>query len=166
MKEIGTLFLCAVLTVGCSAQEKQSNTELNKEKAEKPGEMPGGTWKVDKEFDEHGNLIRYDSIYSWSSKGEPALLEDTDRDSILQTMRSKFYRNFSHLDTLRFGNIFGRDSLFTRHFFNEDFFHSDFGRDFMDIESIRKRMEAMQRKLLDQYIPEAEKSYQDSLEVN
>ena len=26
--------------------------------------QPKGSWKVDREFDENGNLIRYDSIYT------------------------------------------------------------------------------------------------------
>lgn len=33
----------------------------------KKSEQPKGTWKVDKEFDENGNLTSYYSISSWSS---------------------------------------------------------------------------------------------------
>lgn len=166
MKKVGILLLGTVLTLSCNAQDGQKESKATKEKSEHAGEVPGGTWKVDKEFDENGNLVRYDSIYSWSSSGKIDNLKKQDRDSTLQSMRSKFYRHFSNLDKERFGDMFGKDSLFTRHFFNEDFFDSDFGQDFMDIDSIREEMEAMQRHLLDQYVPEVEKSNQDSLEIN
>ena len=165
MKKIGILLVCTLLALSCSAQDKEKDKVI-KEKAEQAGEVPGGTWKVDKEFDENGNLIRYDSIYSWSSSGEMNNLDDLDKDSTLQSFRSKFYRQFSNIDRDRFGDMFGEDSLFTRHFFNEDFFDSDFGQDFMDIDRIRERMEAMQRRLLNRYAPEVEKSKRDSVEVN
>jgi hypothetical protein len=163
MKKIGILLMGTFFTLSCNAQDKQKENNSDKEISGQAAEIPRGTWKVDKEYDEQGNLIRYDSIYSWSSSDYNDKLEGLDRDSTLQMMRSKFYRHFSHLDTLGFGKIFGPDSLFTRHFFTEDFFHSDFGRDFMDFDRMRKRMEDMQRELLDQYAPEIEKSNRDSL---
>ena len=42
-------------------------TEKEKSHGEPSQETPKGAWKVHKEFDENGNLIRYDSVYSWSS---------------------------------------------------------------------------------------------------
>ncbi len=112
----------------------------------KTAEQPKGTWKVDKEFDENGNLTRYDSIYSWSSTDNLDELAQKNPDSLMQSLRSKFYRNFSGIDDQRFGDLFADDSLFTEQFFDDDFFDSEFGEDFMDIDRIRERMETMQQK--------------------
>ena len=54
------------------------------------------------------------------------------------------------------GDLFSDDSLFTKRFFDDDFFDSDFGEDFMDIDRIRKRMETMQQRFLERYQSEFE----------
>ncbi|THD69266.1 hypothetical protein E7Z59_02745 [Robertkochia marina] len=41
-----------------------------------------GAWKVNKEYDENGNLIRYDSVYSWSADGAVAPYDQEMLDSL------------------------------------------------------------------------------------
>lgn len=151
MKKYVALAISALLTLSCNSQEKKAKEDAQEGTKAHSTEAPKGSWKVNREFDEDGNLIRYDSIYSWSSGTDLNELAAMDRDSILKSMRSRFYRNFSGFDHEGFSDIFGEDSLFTKQFFNDDFFDSDFGHDFMDIDQIRKRMERMQRKFLERY---------------
>ncbi|MGB5820835.1 MAG: hypothetical protein WBG90_15220 [Saonia sp.] len=100
-------------------------------------------------------MIRYDSIYSWSSGDDLDELATFDRDSTLKSMQSRFYRNFSQFDFDKegFGDLFAEDSLFTKQFFNNDFFENDFGKDFMDIDKMHERMESMQKQFLERYQP-------------
>ena len=161
MKKIAILSMVAILNLSCNAQENKKEDNLQKDSIAQV-EPPKGTWKVDKEFDENGNLIRYDSIYSWSSTDNLDELAQRNPDSLLQSFRSKFYRNFSHIDNQRFGDLFSEDSLFTKRFFDYDFFDSDFGEDFMDIDRIRKRMETMQQRFLERYQSEFEKLENES----
>ena len=161
MKKIAILSMVAILNLSCNAQENKKEDNLQKDSIAQV-EPPKGTWKVDKEFDENGNLIRYDSIYSWSSTDNLDELAQRNPDSLLQSFRSKFYRNFSHIDNQRFGDLFSDDSLFTKRFFDNDFFDSDFGEDFMDIDRIRKRMETMQKRFLERYQSEFEKLENES----
>ncbi len=165
MKKITILFLAAILNLSCNAQEKEKiNNELKENKdIVSPNEKPKGTWKVDKEFDEYGNMIRYDSIYSWSS-GDIEELAENNSDSLLQSFRSRFYNNFSKMDKTEFEDIFSRDSLFTKRFFDDDFFGSQFGEDFMDIDRIHKRMERMQKEFLEKYQREFKKPESDDSE--
>ena len=157
MKKYSILVLSALVTMSCNSQEKNDadNTQIEKNKAQIT-EAPKGSWKVNREFDEDGNLIRYDSIYSWSSETDIDALATIDRDSILKSMQSRFYRGFSDFNKEGFSDLFANDSLFTKHFFTDDFFDSDFGQDFMDIDRVRERMEAMQRKFLKRYQSELE----------
>ncbi|NNE75884.1 MAG: hypothetical protein HKN31_02300 [Pricia sp.] len=159
MKKIAILSMAAILNINCNAQGNKEEDNLNKhqDSTEQMAETPKGTWKVDKEFDEEGNLIRYDSIYSWSSDDDWDRLVQKSPDSLLQSFQSRFYRNFSKFDNQRFGNLFADDSLFTKRFFAHDFFDSEFGEDFMDIDRIRERMESMQQKFLERYQSEFEK---------
>ena len=153
-----TLFLSVVSCKGQSKSDKAEKTESDKQKTE----QPKGTWKVDKEFDENGNLIRYDSIYSWSSDEKFDDLSKIDRDSLLNNFESKFYRHFSQFKNDGFEDIFEPDSLFSNHFFNDDFFKSDFGEDFMDIDKIRQKMFNRQKQFLEKYRKDFEQK-RDSL---
>lgn len=157
MKKATTLLMAAVLTLSCDAQEKDSADTLKKEDKQTVAGQPKGEWKVNKEFDEAGNLIRYDSIYSWSSGNDLDELSLLDRDSTLRSLRSRFYREFSRIDEQEFGDLFSADSIFSKRFFNDDFFDSEFGRDFMDIDRIRERMERLQQEFLEKYQSEYEK---------
>jgi len=152
MKKIAFLFLAAILTTSCNSQEKKDDLEQITDQ-EKVADEPKGTWKVDKEFDEDGNLIRYDSIYSWSSSDDFGGLNLQDRDSLLQSFQSKFFQRFSDSNRFGFDRFFEQDSLFGQRFFNEDFFGSEFGQDFMDIDKMHERIERMEKEFFKLYGP-------------
>ncbi|NRD24244.1 hypothetical protein HNV10_13375 [Winogradskyella litoriviva] len=151
MKKFILLFMVISLNVSCNGQNNEGNKTLKKESDEKIAEVPEGSWKVDKEFDENGNLIRYDSIYSWSSNVKYNDLSSYDKDSLMQSFKSRFFTNYSRFENKGFENIFSQDSLFSKRFFNDDFFESPFGKDFMDIDKIRQQMIERQKKFLEKY---------------
>ncbi|WP_417237697.1 hypothetical protein [Bizionia sp.] len=150
MKKYILLFMVGLLSISCNGQKNEQKTEI-KESDGKLVEQPKGTWKVDKEFDENGNLIRYDSIYSWSSNGKFDNLSVSDKDSLMQSFKSRFFTNYSGFENEGFEAIFSQDSLFSKRFFNDDFFGSNFGNDFMDIDKLRQQMMARQKKFLEKY---------------
>lgn len=151
MKKYILLVMVVLLNINCNGQKNETKKSETKKSEENIVEQPKGTWKVDKEFDENGNLIRYDSIYSWSSNGKFDDFSSLDRDSLMQSFKSKFFTNFSGFENQGFEDVFAQDSLFSKRFFNEDFFGSDFGKDFMDIDEIRQQMIARQKKFLEKY---------------
>ncbi|MFD0863988.1 hypothetical protein ACFQ1M_17360 [Sungkyunkwania multivorans] len=153
MKRYMILMLAALLSTSCNSQEKMNGDVVDKDAASKDTEVPKGSWTVNKEFDENGNLIRYDSIYTWSSEKHSNDMASLNKDSLLRSMESRFYRNFSAFDFNKegFGDLFAEDSLFTKRFFSDDFFESRFEEDFMDIDKMRERMEAMQKRFLERY---------------
>lgn len=162
MKKHVLFVMVALLSLSCSSQEKETAQKAFEKKQDTNSVQPQGTWKVDKEYDEHGNLIRYDSIYSWSSTNKYDDLTAIDRDSLLHSFRSGFFNNFSSFESQGFEDLFAPDSLFSKRFFNDDFFDSNFGRDFMDIESIRQRMLDRQKKFLEKYQSEFKKPEKDN----
>ena len=151
MKKYILLFLVSLLSVSCKGQEKETKKVEKEDNKTNIIEAPKGSWKVDKEFDENGNLIRYDSIYSWSSNGNFNNFSSLDKDSLIQSFKSRFFSNYSGFENQGFDNVFSQDSLFSKHFFNDDFFGSNFGKDFMDIDKIRQQMIARQMKFLEKY---------------
>jgi len=151
MKKYILLLMMGLLSVSCNSQNNDLKKIETKESDEKIVKEPKGTWKVDKEFDENGNLIRYDSVYSWSSNDKYNNLSLSERDSLMQSYKSRFFTNFSGFENQGFEDVFSKDSLFSKHFFNDDFFGSDFGSYFMDIDKIRQQMIARQKKNLEKY---------------
>lgn len=143
------VLLFAVLSLaGCNGQEHK---EKKKEEQSEVSEKPKGSWKVNREFDENGNLVRYDSIYSYSSTDELEDFAEMDRDSIFKSFQSQFSRSFRGFDPIMEGGFFTSDSLFMKNFFADDFFENDFGQDFKDLDQMHKRMQAMQRRFLKRY---------------
>ncbi|HLS29678.1 MAG TPA: hypothetical protein VK021_02355 [Flavobacteriaceae bacterium] len=149
MKKIVLVVMVALLNLSCSGQNKEKTKK--KQNEDVVSEQPKGTWTVNREFDEDGNLIRYDSIYSWSSSRNLDELSPSERDSLLESLKSRFYTEFSGFENQGFGEIISRDSLFSKRFFNDEFFESNFGRDYMDIEKMRQHMIKRQKEFLKKY---------------
>lgn len=147
MKNYILLFTVCLLMVSCNAQNNKAD---NLERDNTTPETPKGSWKVHKEFDENGNLTRYDSIYSWSSH-DTYNTKGINKDSLMQSFKSRFYSNFSRFEDEGFQDVFSQDSLFSKRFFNDDFFGSSFGKDFMDIDHIRQQMMDKQKRFLEKY---------------
>ena len=143
--------MIGLVSVSCKGQKKETKIVETEENRDNIVEKPKGTWKVDKEFDENGNLIWYDSIYSWSSNDKFENLSSIDRDSLMQSFKSRFFTNFSGFENQGFETVFSQDSLFSKHFFTDDFFDSNFGNDFMDIDELTQQMITRQRKFLEKY---------------
>ena len=149
MKKVMLFFFVAILATSCNAQDSSSSkdsiskAEINTDSLVKPK----GSWTVNKEIDENGNIIRYDSIYSWSSSGN---LKGFKNDSILDTMRSQMQKRFSMFQSPNMKNFSSHDSIM-KQFFSDDFFKDDFFSDggssnFPNMKDMMKRMEAMQQQ--------------------
>lgn len=85
--------------------------------------------RVNKQYDEHGNLIAYDSSYTsvyQSRSGDAAFM-----DSVFKDFMPGFGMRYPFLNDPGFNSLFFPDSSFHRDFFHHDFF--------------QKRMEMNQR---------------------
>ena len=145
------LVMIGLLGVSCNPQSQDINPSETKESQDNIVEAPKGNWKVDKTYDDNGNLIKYDSIYSWSSNDNYDKLSPFERDSLMQAFKSRFFTSFSRFENDGFDPIFSNDSLFSQHYFNADFFGSDFGSDVMAIDKMRQQMIARQKAFLEKY---------------
>jgi len=145
MKKHVLSFIFVLLSVSFYAQNPDNNKANTKEG--EAVEKPKGTWKVNKEFDENGNLIRYDSIYSWSSteKYEDFLPFDTE------SFKSNILKIYSMFEDEGFEDIFSQDSLFNQRLSSDDLFKRSFEDYFKDIDSLKQQMIKLQMKFLGKY---------------
>ncbi len=147
MKKLAILSLAAILAVGCQAQEGTSK-DFALTETQRDSVKPKGQWSVHKEVDEHGNVVRYDSIYSWSSSGNDVrALQRINPDSLMAQMRNRMRSSFGMMDGDPFQEFFGNDSThidpFKRDPFINDFFN---GNGVPTMDALRERMEKMMQQ--------------------
>ncbi|MCX7955099.1 MAG: hypothetical protein N3A01_07915 [Bacteroidales bacterium] len=129
------VLICLILFNSCSFGQKEKSTR----------NQPQVDIKVNKKYDEKGNLIQYDSSYTyfWSN---------VDSNFIDTSIFMRFRDNFSDLfyfdnDSVFFKNFsFPRFTPHFRHFFDDDFFSFNF-----DIERELEKMRKMHEEMLKEH---------------
>lgn len=87
----------------------------------KSEKTPNGNWQVHKEYDEQGNLVSMDSIYSYSRYSNGMQLEPQERDSLMQKIHDRMRTNFESMgnDQNLFSITVPSDSI-QQIFFNQE----------------------------------------------
>lgn len=116
---MGILFL--LLIIGCSTEKlKGQQTEADTLSSNKPQTKI----IVNKEYDENGNLISFDSSYSY-------FYTNIQNDSILgdssyNLFQEDFFNSFPNKQRPFLNDMFFEDSLLTYDFYKDDFFSNRF----------------------------------------
>ena len=129
MKKLALIVLSLGFFWSCSSQTEKATSSKNYEDIK--GKSPQGNWEVHKEFDEHGNLIRKDSTYSYSwSSVNGKQVNPQEMDSLMAKARKMMQ---AHMQSF---NSAGFESSFDDDFFGESMLN-------MNPSEMRKKM--MQR---------------------
>jgi hypothetical protein len=132
--------------IGCNGQDKK--TKKTKETAiQTEQNSPHSSWKVNKKYDDKGNLIRYDSTYTWtySSGGKS---QQVDADSVMASFRKEFNLEFPSFFNKSFGDPIWSDSLFYDDFTSPDYFMHKWEHHYFDMRSMMKKMDSMRNAFL------------------
>ena len=126
----------SVTLISCNGQ----TTKLNEESANNTMN-PQTSIKVDKKYDSKGNLITYDSSYSYyySNVKDNANL----KDSILKNFKNHFNRNYSFSTNPYFNDFFFQDSLLKYDFYRKDFFMNRFRNNMRMMDSLFWGMDSL-----------------------
>lgn len=148
MKPVKSLAIgCSFLLIfsSCQGQNQKENHSLlqNKDSLSKPQVHI----KVNKQYDNKGNIIRFDSTYSYaysSPKGEIKLSNDSvfkQFHTFFNTTHPNFFDNKNH-------NLFFNDSLFKYDFFNNDYFQKRFELNQKMFEQMFKEMDSIKQNYM------------------
>lgn len=160
MKRI--ILLVLVITVGlgfCIGQSKKANqAEVSVLPKTDQGakNKPQTNIKVNKEYDKNGNLISYDSTYSWSysSSGDNPIVSD----SMLNEFKSFFNQGTPLSIDAFFDNITPQDSTIKNDAPLNDFFTSRFRRNMEQMNKMFSNMDSIRGKeLQEESLPESNK---------
>jgi len=134
----GLLIAVGLILNSCNGQENK--TKSLSDAKNKPIE----DIKVNKEYDKDGNLIRYDSTYTYyySNIEKSPITED----SIFNNFRKLFDTNYPFSNKPFFNDIFFQDSLMKYDFYKKDFFKERFRRNMEYAEKMFQEMDSLKNK--------------------
>lgn len=137
--------LFAAVASSCSGQEtKKGNLAQNE--SENHIKEPKGNWTVNKEVDENGNLVRYDSIYSYSSGNIPEGFMPKSTDSLMNSFTQKFEKHFFSSSDGTMPDLFEEGSPFEDDIF-KDFFEEDSGNAAKMMKKMQESMQAFHSQM-------------------
>lgn len=147
------LAIMLVLLSICSCKGQEKDQQQGNEKNKDSSVMPKGQWNVTREYDELGNLIKYDSTYSWSYPTKEGDSLKVNLDSIMDNFKQylgelkapKWERDFYYFPKA--------DSLFMKDFFTEDYFFRNWERHHPDMERFMKKMDSLRNHFLREQHP-------------
>lgn len=113
---------------------------------------PEVNWKVNKRYDDNGNLISYDSTYTWSYSNKGNVMQ-VDADSVLTAFRKQFNVELPSVFSRNFGNSIWGDSLLYRDFAEPDYFMKKWENQYFDMRSMMMEFDSMRNSFLQKNYP-------------
>ncbi|WP_167618941.1 hypothetical protein [Maribellus sediminis] len=147
MKLLFAITVVALFTFGCNAQSVEKDKKGTQNK-------PKESWKVDKEVDENGNVVRYDSTYTWSYSNVDGDTINVNVDSLMQSFQSYFNDRMPSVFGQNFMEPMLNDSLLPRDLFGENYFHDRFKDEFFDMDKMIQQMDSIRSQFLKDDYPQ------------
>jgi hypothetical protein len=152
---------------GCNGQIKKEKSEVEETKKitalkEDSLAKPRIDVKVNRRYDDKGNLVQFDSTYSYFYSSPSGTMQ-LGNDSVFRNFRSFFERSYPNLMDRRIKNIFFNDSLFKYDFFNDDYFQKRFELNKKMFEDMYRQMDSIKRGFMKQNYPNG---YQKKKAIN
>ncbi len=108
--------------------------------------------KVNKVYDENGNVVRYDSTYSWSYNSQNTE-NKIDVDSLINRFMPYFHKHFPDSLNKQFPDPFFNlnDSTMMLDFFNNDHFFKAWQNQLFDLKHQLQYMDSIKREFFKHY---------------
>lgn len=144
-----SVLLAFMITVACNSQTKQKDSKaktVNVEKTE--GVNPKIKTRVNKQYDSKGNLVKFDSTYSYfyTSKGNDSA--KVGLDTLVKEFKSYYSTHMTSGIYRHFDDIFLTDSLFKYDFLNDDYFRKRFELNMAKMNDMFQQMDSLKTQYL------------------
>ncbi|MCK0135140.1 hypothetical protein [Arenibacter sp. S6351L] len=155
MKKFVFSLLSGLILVACQAQDDRNKSKVDL--AEKNTDSisvnkPKISWKVDKKYDEKGNVIGYDSIYSYSYSNLKNLPKEMNLDSIMNSMKFFSQGNLSFfMEGHNLGQFMDMDSIMNGSQYFKDFFERQRSNNFSDMRELFQQMDSLQNMMMERH---------------
>jgi len=156
MKPVVFMTFLMMASIGCNGQENTKKYNYNKVDTATTNQ-PQISWKVNKEIDSNGNIIRYDSTYVWSYTNKGAH-EQVKVDSVMNMFKNRFDSQFNNVFRQSFGAPVWSDSLFYRKFTDPEYFRHKWKNSELDMDNFILQMDSTRNAFLKDNFPGLEAS--------
>ena len=159
MKRIMFLLMIPFLFVGCSDAQSTGKKEKN-EKDKVVTEnvaKPKVDIKVNKVYDDNGNLVRYDSTYVWTYSNIEGDSVTINADTLLSEFKPLFNDRFPDFKTPGFNDFIFNDSIFYRDFFSPDYFYDRWQQSLKESEKMFREMDSLKNMFFQKNYPGLQK---------
>ena len=118
---------------------------------------PQVTIKVNKVYDENGNVVGYDSTYVWSySNSKSETTPDINPDSLFRAFKPWFEQQLD-VPSSPFSKDFFNDSTMYLDFFNNEHFFDQWQNELFDFNNEIKKMDSLKQLFFKRYLNEESK---------
>lgn len=146
-----TIKIALLLTVslsfnGCVSQTKKETKDqmsINSLSSTTDTAKPDIKIHVNKQQDSKGNIVKYDSTYSYFYSSPAGKGINISNDSVYKQFKLFFDQNYLNLLQPQQQRIFNNDSLFKYDFFNDDYFQKRFEMNQKLFENMFKQMDSI-----------------------
>ena len=142
MRNIVITMLSVLLLSSCNAQiedKKDRNIQINSNK-------PKIDYKVNKKYDDNGNLIAYDSVYTY-------YYSNVDRNSLINDSIYKKFNEHFNTNSSFFNDFMKQDEYLNEEFFSDDFFLKNYQRRQQEIYEMLRKMDSLKNSYLIEEFP-------------
>ena len=146
----------AVAITGCHAQEGGMKKDFSSSQDTTTQSKPQASWKVNKRYDDNGNLIGYDSTYSWSYSSEGAVSNNAEADSMMNVWSRQFDEDMPSFFNHRFGAATWNDSLFSHGFTGPGELMQKWENNFFDMGKMMRQLDSLGNSFFDSDFPSLE----------
>ena len=113
--------------------------------------------KVNKIYDDQGNLIRYDSTYVWSYSNNEGDSVSVLPDSILFEFKPFIHQQFPDFEIPDFNDFLYTDSAFYHDFFMPDYFYDRWRKSLMETDRMFREMDSLKNLFFQKSYPGLQK---------
>jgi len=155
MKTLALVMMVVIGVTACSAQQKKdlSTSKEKTETSQSNAKQPKVSWKVNKKLDKNGNVISYDSTYTWSYTNMNGDSVSVDADSVLQSFHKYFNNNFPPLWEKNLSGPIWNDSIMRGELFRNDFFQNMWKEDVFDMDKMFRQMDSLRNQYFNETYP-------------
>ena len=155
MKKLMAIMLLSFLMGGCNGQKNQNEKSSKQIASIDTLAKPKVDVRVNKKYDDKGNLVQYDSTYSYFYSS-PGFKNSISSDSLFSNFKIPLRNDYKGLLDDNMNNIFFNDSLFKYDFYNNDYFSKRFQLNIQRFENMFKQMDSIKSDMFRQTYPDGE----------
>ena len=153
MKQLSVNILVFLLMAGCNGRATDTE-KLATLAAADTIHRPKTDIRVNKKYDDKGNLVQYDSSYSYFYLSPGFGNSSIISDSLFSNLKTPLRNNYKGLLENNMDSIFFNDTLFKYDFYNNDYFSKRYQMNMQRFENMFRQMDSIKSNMFRQTYPD------------